>query len=72
VVPRTAIKDYNGKTVVYIIGRKDNSTVARRVEVGTGLSNDSETEITKGVKAGDQVIVAGSVTDGSAVRIAGR
>jgi multidrug efflux pump subunit AcrA (membrane-fusion protein) len=72
VVPRSAVKDYNGKSVVYVIGNDGKTTVAKRIEVTAGLSNDSEMEITKGLKPGDQVITAGSVTDGSAVRVAGQ
>ncbi|GHT56324.1 hypothetical protein FACS1894109_04920 [Spirochaetia bacterium] len=67
VIPRAAIKDYNGDSTVYII---DENSVARRVPVTLGLTNDSEAQIIAGLKAGDRVITAGSVTDGSPVRIA--
>ncbi|GHV05246.1 hypothetical protein FACS189485_11940 [Spirochaetia bacterium] len=67
VIPRAAIKDYNGDSTVYII---DENSVARRVPVTLGLTNDSDAQIIAGLKAGDRVITAGSVTDGSPVRIA--
>ncbi|AEE16435.1 efflux RND transporter periplasmic adaptor subunit [Treponema brennaborense] len=67
-VPKSALKTYNDSTTVFIIG--DDGT-ARRVAVTTGITNDSETQITSGLKAGDQVITEGSVTEGSAVKIAG-
>jgi RND family efflux transporter MFP subunit len=67
VLPKSAVKTYNDTRVVYII---DKGGTARRTEVTTGLSNDSEVEILSGISAGDQVITAGAVTDGSPVRIA--
>ncbi|GHU84398.1 hypothetical protein FACS189473_1650 [Spirochaetia bacterium] len=67
VIPRGAVKNYNGEPTVYII---DENNIARRVPVTLGLTNDSDAQIVSGLKAGDRVITAGSVTDGSAVRIA--
>ncbi|GAB6391048.1 MAG: efflux RND transporter periplasmic adaptor subunit [Treponematales bacterium] len=67
VLPKAAVKNYNDKPVVYVI---DADSVARRTSVTTGLSNDSEIEIVSGVSAGDRVITAGAVTDGSPVRVA--
>ncbi|MDR2184102.1 MAG: efflux RND transporter periplasmic adaptor subunit [Treponema sp.] len=67
VIPRSAVKDYNGEDTVYII---DEENLARRVPVTLGLTNDSEAQVTAGLKSGDRVITAGAVTDGSPVRIA--
>jgi multidrug efflux pump subunit AcrA (membrane-fusion protein) len=67
VIPRSAIKDYNGEDTVYII---DEENLARRVPVTVGLTNDSEAQIVSGLNSGDRVITAGAVTDGSPVRIA--
>jgi RND family efflux transporter MFP subunit len=67
VIPRTAVKNYNGDSTVYVI---DENSIARRVPVTLGLTNDSEAQIISGLKAGDRVITAGAVTDGSPVRIA--
>jgi multidrug efflux pump subunit AcrA (membrane-fusion protein) len=66
VIPRSAIKDYNGEDTVYII---DEEETARRVPVTVGLTNDSEAQILSGFNPGDRVITAGAVTDGSPVRI---
>jgi multidrug efflux pump subunit AcrA (membrane-fusion protein) len=66
VLPRSALKNYNGDPVVYLI---DTNDIARRLPVVTGLSNDTETQIVSGISAGDRVIIAGSVTDGSPVRV---
>jgi RND family efflux transporter MFP subunit len=68
VIPRTAIRNYNGNLTVYTI---DENNTARRTPIILGLSNDSDTQIISGLKEGDLVITAGSVTDGSPVRIAG-
>jgi membrane fusion protein (multidrug efflux system) len=67
VVPRSAIKDYNGSDIVYVI----ENGLARRTNVTLGLSNDAEVQITSGVTAGERVITAGAVTDSSPVRVAG-
>jgi multidrug efflux pump subunit AcrA (membrane-fusion protein) len=66
VIPRSAIKDYNGEDTVYII---DEEGMARRVPVRIGLTNDLEAQILSGLNFGDQVITAGAVTDGSPVRV---
>jgi multidrug efflux pump subunit AcrA (membrane-fusion protein) len=65
VLPNPAVKNYNGDPVVYII---DSNSIARRIPVNTGLSNDTEVQIVSGIQAGDKVITAGSVTDGSSVQ----
>jgi multidrug efflux pump subunit AcrA (membrane-fusion protein) len=67
VIPRSAIKDYNGNDTVYII---DENETARRIPITIGLTNDSEVQIISGLGMGDRVITAGAVTDGSPVRIA--
>jgi RND family efflux transporter MFP subunit len=74
VVPNAAVRTYNDDNVVYIIedSGTDEGLVAKRVVVKTGLSNDSSVQLTSGVKAGDRVITAGTVTDGSPVRVAGQ
>jgi multidrug efflux pump subunit AcrA (membrane-fusion protein) len=66
VIPRSAIKDYNGADSVYVI---DEDNVARRVLIQVGLTNDSEAQIISGLSFGDRVITAGAATDGSPVRI---
>ena len=69
VVPLDALRNYNDEVAVFIV-TADNIAVRRIVQ--TGLANDNDIQITAGLMAGDQVIVAGSVTDGLPVRIAGR
>ena len=66
VIPKKALKTYNDKDCVFII--EDNT--AKRVFVTTGISNDSDIQITSGLNTGDIVITAGSVTEGSPVKIA--
>jgi multidrug efflux pump subunit AcrA (membrane-fusion protein) len=67
VLPSSALKNYNGDPVVYLI---DERGIAHRLPVSTGLSNDTEIQILSGIAAGDRVITAGAVTDGSPVRVA--
>ncbi|MFA6690147.1 MAG: efflux RND transporter periplasmic adaptor subunit [Sphaerochaetaceae bacterium] len=65
IVPTKAISTYLGNNVVYVV----DGNAAKRVQVSLGSANDSETVITGGLSTGDQLIVAGSVTDGSPVAI---
>jgi len=67
VVPTKAIGTYLGNSVVYIVDGKN----AKRVQVTLGSANDHETVITGGLAAGDKLITAGSVTDGSPIAIVG-
>lgn len=67
VVPNSAIRDYNADKVVYAV---DGEGIARRRIVVPGLSNDTETELLSGVAFGERVIVSGSVSEGTPVRIA--
>jgi membrane fusion protein, copper/silver efflux system len=68
-VPKDALIQRGGKAVVFVVvdGR------ARQVEVPAGLSDDKNVEIPSGIKAGDQVIVAGQATvnDNDPVRVSG-
>ncbi|AEF83133.1 efflux RND transporter periplasmic adaptor subunit [Leadbettera azotonutricia] len=66
VIPRGAIKNYNGDPTVYVM---DENSIARRIPITLGLTNDSDVQIISGLKEGDRIITAGSVTDGSPVRI---
>lgn len=68
VVPLEAIRSYNDDSAVFVVAA-DNT--AYRKLVTTGVSNDNDIQIVSGLIQGDQVIVAGSVTEGMKVRIAG-
>ena len=68
VVPKSAIKTYNTDSTVFVI---DENNTAKRVVVTTGISNDNDIQITSGLEEGMQVITAGSVTEGSPIKIAG-
>jgi RND family efflux transporter MFP subunit len=67
VVPTDAVKDYNGQRVLYLVG---SGNKVERVNVSEGVANDTQVQIIKGLKAGDKVITAGTVTEGSTVRVA--
>ena len=69
VVPQEAIRSFNDEPAVFVI-TADNKALRKLVK--TGLSNDTDIQITAGLDFGDLVITAGSVTEGLPVRIAGR
>ena len=68
VIPKTAIKNFNNKETVFIV---DENNQAQRVEVTTGISNDLDIAVTSGLIEGMKVVTAGSVTEGSNVKIVG-
>ena len=67
-VPAGAVLPQNGRTIVYTV---DKNKRARSVEIQTGIKNDRYIEVTKGLKAGQTVIVKGNtlVNDGTLVRV---
>lgn len=69
VVPQEALRSFNEEPAVFVVNA-DNTALRKIVQ--TGLANDNDIQITAGLEAGDQVITAGSVTEGLPVRIAGR
>lgn len=66
-VPAAAVMRESGRRFVYVL----SEGVAHRTEVLPGRTLNGETEILKGLKAGDQVAVAGagSLRDGAAVAL---
>jgi membrane fusion protein, multidrug efflux system len=76
VVPEEAMVPQAGKQFVYVLeeqGQGDaRKLVSRRVEVELGVRRDAEVEVTRGLAAGDTVVVAGQQRlqrDGTAVRV---
>ena len=61
-VPRAAVKSDSSGTYVLVL--PSGATTAQRVTVATGVSTDTDTEITSGLKEGD-VVVTQSITAGS-------
>ena len=66
VLPKDAIRTYDGKSVVYLAG-SDN--IARRVEVTLGLSTQSQIIVSSGLSEGDRVIVQGNPQDGDKIQV---
>lgn len=64
-VPTSAISTFLNDKVVFVA----ENGVARRQVVETGSANDTRTVILSGLKAGDQVITAGSAGDGVSVNV---
>ena len=69
VVPRDAVANRAGRSVVFIL---DGQRVSRR-NVRLGLGDDDNVQILEGVAAGDRVAVRGieTLTDGNRIRIVG-
>lgn len=70
-LPSQAIKqDLKGK-YIYKITSKNNEFFAKKIYIKTGLSDNTNTMITKGISRGEKVIIAGAalVKDGSRVKI---
>jgi len=53
IVPNSAVKSQGGNNYVEMLNQED---VPQQVNVGVGTANDTETEITSGLKTGDKVI----------------
>ena len=69
VVPREAVSNRGGRTVVFAL---DGQRVSRR-EVRLGLGDDDKVQVLDGVAVGDRVTVRGleTLTDGARVRVVG-
>ena len=69
VVPRDAVTDRAGRTVVFVI---DGQRAVRR-NVSLGLGDDDQVEVREGVESGERIVVRGleTLTDGTRVRVVG-
>ena len=67
VIPSEAILTSNGVNYVFVV----EENTARRVAVTTGLIGSGVTEITSGLKVGQQLVIMGQayLDDGAAVRV---
>ena len=67
VVPKTAIHNADGRSIVFVV--KEDRVERRAVSVG--LENGDQVELVSGVSAGERVVVAGPATlkDGDKVRV---
>jgi len=67
VVPKTAIRTADGRSIVFVV--KDDRVERRAVSVG--FENGDQVELVSGVSAGERVVVDGPATlkDGDKVRI---
>lgn len=66
-VPVDAVIDKDGQHIVYIV----EDSKAKEVYVETGVSNDSQVEITKGLEVGQSIVVEGNrlLSDGQQVKV---
>ncbi|PIF06605.1 MAG: efflux transporter periplasmic adaptor subunit [Draconibacterium sp.] len=70
VVPSLLIKQNFKGNYTYIIDKENGKSVAKRVYVTTGVTDNNMTEITKGLQPGDKIISEGfnQIADGSIVQ----
>lgn len=59
VVPQNLVQSDGQNKFLFVVEKKDNKTIARRKKVETGKDYKNNVEILSGLKAGDQLIVAG-------------
>lgn len=66
-IPLDAVTEQDGQHSVYLV--EDNK--AKEVSVETGVSNDTQVEISKGLKEGDCVVIEGNrlLSDGQQVKV---
>jgi RND family efflux transporter MFP subunit len=71
VVPSIIIKKDIVGEYIYVVRNVDESKVAKKVYISTGLSYNDETMVTDGINTGDVVITEGYslVTDGTEVKV---
>jgi RND family efflux transporter MFP subunit len=71
IAPSIVIKKDFEKQFVFIVQKNDSNIIAKKVFVETGRSYNGKTVITKGLKQGDKLIIAGynTVSNGSPVYI---
>lgn len=69
VVPRDAVADRGGRSVVFLL---DGQRVLRR-DVRLGLGDDDQVQVLEGLALGDRIVVRGleTLTDGARVRVIG-
>ena len=67
-VPTATVQRNAGNTYVFVVNR-DSTVSTRNIELGT--TNGNETEVTKGLAAGDQIVLSGvdKLTDGTKVKL---
>lgn len=66
-LPIDGVIEQNGQDYVYVVEKNK----AKKVSVETGITNDTEIEITKGLTEGQNVIIQGNslISDGQQVRV---
>jgi RND family efflux transporter MFP subunit len=69
VIPRSAVINTYGRWIVFVA---DDTNIAQRREIATGLESDTEIEVISGLKIGERVVSAGQnfLSNGDPVRIA--
>lgn len=72
VVPSSAVVLREQKNYIFVVGaHSDEKSTVKLVPVTVGISVDNQTEISEGLKAGDEIVIKGMslLSDGSMVKI---
>jgi len=71
-VPTRLIQRDEDGQYIYVVEKRENATVARKVHVATGISSVNETEIVEGLKGEEQIVDQGfrDLTEGVEVTVA--
>jgi len=71
-VPTRLIQRDEDGQYIYVVEKRENATVARKVHVDTGISSVNETEIVEGLKGEEQIVDQGfrDLTEGVEVTVA--
>ncbi len=70
VVPALYIKEDFKGSYTYIVDKKEGKTMAKKVYLTTGVTNNNRTEVVEGLSAGTQIISEGynQIVDGTAIQ----
>ncbi len=70
-VPDTAVHLKNGHTEVYLTEQVNGKTVYKHQRIKTGLYNENDIQVLRGLKAGDVIIASGGIPGGKAAAATG-
>lgn len=70
-VPRGAVVNEKGETVIFVVGREGDEDKAERRLVTVGFTDQNNSEIIEGLSSGEQIVVRGqrSLKNGTALKI---
>ena len=70
-VPDTAVHLKNGHTEVYLVEQVNGKAVYKHQRIKTGLYNENDIQVLRGLKSGDVIIASGGIPGGKAAAATG-